>query len=751
MKKKRNKAILTLIIMAGLLVLFSYTAIFGWGKEKSCSGYDIKQGLDLAGGVSITYQVVGSGTPSPEDMSDTIYKLQQRVEQYSTEAQVYQEGTNRIDIEIPGVSDANAVLEELGKPGSLVFYDKSGKEVLSGTDVKTATAGSQQNNMGNAEYVVKLQLTTDGAKKFDVATKAAVPNKDPIYIVFDNKIVSAPAVQAEISDGNCVITGMSSAKEAENLASTIRIGGLSLKLNELQSNVVGAQLGNEAIQTALKAGVIGFCIIVVFMISMYFLPGIAASLALSMYVGLIIILLSAFEVTLTLPGIAGIILSIGMAVDANIITFARIKEELATGKTVKSATAIGYKKAFTAILDGNLCTLIAAAILGMKGTGAIRGFAETLALGIVLSLFTAQIITRIFVNAFNELGLDKVKFYGVKKERKPIDFIGHRYIFFAISIAAILTGFVAMGYYHGTSGKALNYSLDFMGGTQTTVEFNKDYTLQQLDNEIVPKFEKVTGDANVQVQKVNDSKQVIFKTRTLNVSEREKLNDMLKKDYNLKTKAIAAETISSTISNEMQSNAVIAVVLTSLAIMLYIWFRFKDLGVGAAALISLIHDAFVTLMIYAVIRISVGSTFIACMLTLLGYSINDTVVVFDRIRENASKHPKEVDHEELKYIINNSITETLARSIFSSATTVIMVTSLFIFGVESIREFALPLMVGIVSGTYSSICIAAPIWYILKVHFEKKQAAKKGKNSKNGKKDQKKKVTAAEPAKVTAK
>jgi len=751
MKKKRNKAVLTLIVMAGLLVLFSYTAICGWGKAKSCSGYDIKQGLDLAGGVSITYQVMGSGTPSAEDMTDTIYKLQQRVEQYSTEAQVYQEGTNRIDIEIPGVSDANAVLEELGKPGSLVFYDKSGKQVLAGTDVKTAVSGSQQNNMGNAEYVVKLQLTADGAKKFDTATKAAYPNHDPIYIVFDNKIVSSPAVQAEISDGNCVITGMSSVKEAENLASTIRIGGLSLKLNELQSNVVGAQLGNEAIQTALKAGVIGFGIIVVFMIGVYFLPGIAAALALSMYVGLMIILLSAFEITLTLPGIAGIILSIGMAVDANIITFARIREELATGKTVKSATAIGYKKAFTAILDGNLCTLISAAVLGMKGTGSIRGFAETLALGIVLSLFTAQVVTRIFVNAFNEIGLDKVKFYGVKKERKPIDFIGHRYIFFAISIAAIITGFVAMGYYHGTSGKALNYSLDFMGGTQTTVEFGENYTLNQLDTQIVPKIEKVTGDSNVQVQKVNDSKQVIFKTRTLSVSERVKLDKMLEKDYKLKTTAITAETISSTISNEMQSNAFIAVILTSIAIMLYIWFRFKDLRVGAGALISLIHDALVTLMIYAVIRISVGSTFIACMLTLLGYSINDTVVVFDRIRENMSKHTKEIDHEELKYIINNSITETLARSIFSSATTVIMVTSLFIFGVESIREFALPLMVGIVSGTYSSICIAAPIWYILKTKFEKKPDGKKGKNGKSIKDNQQKKAVISGPAKVNGK
>lgn len=734
--KKKSKAIITLIVMLALLVLFGYTAIWGWGSEKACSGSDIKLGLDLAGGVSITYQVVGDDTPSAEDMSDTIYKLQQRVDQYSTEAQVYQVGSDRIGVEIPGVTDANAILEELGQPGSLEFLDADGNEVITGTDVKSATAGTQSDSLGNTEYVVNLELTDDGAEKFAEATATAVVNNDPIYIMYDDEIISAPTVEAEITDGNCVITGMESAEAAENLASTIRIGGLNLELEELQSNVVGAQLGSQAISTALKAGVVGFAIIVIFMIVTYFLPGVIASIALSMYVTLVIILLAAFDITLTLPGIAGIILGIGMAVDANIITFARIREELATGKTVKSATKIGYSKALSAILDGNVTTLIAAAILGVEGTGTIKGFAETLALGIVLSMFTALVITRLLMNAANQIGLDKVKLYGIKKERKPINFIGHKKIFFAFSLTIIIAGFVAMGYYHQSSGSALNYSLDFVGGTQTTVDFGTTYTIDELDADVVPKIEEITGDSNVQVQTVNDSTQVIFKTRTLTVEERESFDTMLETDYGLDETAITAETISSTISNEMRRDAVIAVLITSICIMLYIWVRFQDLGVGAGAIVALIHDVLVTLTLYAIVRVSVGSTFIACMLTLVGYSINDTIVVFDRIRENMKPHSKNIAPDDLKDVINTSITQTLSRSLFTSFTTVIMVATLYVFGVSSIREFALPLMVGIISGTYSSIAIAAPLWFILRTKIVKKDKPKNRKN-KVGKKNKK--------------
>ncbi len=708
MKQSKTKSAIVLVILLALLALFGYTAAFGWGETKSGSGEDIKLGLDLEGGVSITYQVVGEEEPSAADMSDTIYKLQKRVEGYSTEAQVYQEGSDRISIEIPGVADANEILSELGRPGSLEFYDVNGELVLEGTDVVDAQAGSRQNDMGNVDYEVRLTLTDEGAEKFSEATKAAAPNHDPIFIVYDNAIISYPAVQQQITDGNCVITNMESFEAAENLASTIRIGGLTLTLEELRSNVVGAQLGSDAIRTALIAGAVGFAIIAVFMIAVYFLPGFAAVLALGMYVELVVILLGSFGITLTLPGIAGIILGIGMAVDANVIIFARIREELATGKTVASSVKIGFNKALSAIIDGNITTLIAAIVLGLRGTGPIKGFAQTLALGIILSMFTAVFITRIILNALIGLGLDSVKLFGVAKEKKSINFLGKKHFFFGISVAVILVGFVVMGVQKGSGSGALNYSLDFMGGTQTTVTFAEDYSIERLDAEVV--------------QKVAGSNQVIFKTRTLEVEEREALDSMLEENFELDDAyPITAETISSTISSEAQTDAVVAVAIATVCMLLYIWFRFKDIRFGASAVIALIHDVLVVLAFYAVTRVSVGSTFIACMLTIVGYSINATIVIFDRVRENMRSMTRKDDLQEM---VNHSITQTLSRSIFTSLTTFIMVTALYVFGVSSIREFALPLMAGILCGTYSSVCITGALWYVLRTKIKQKEEAK---------------------------
>lgn len=722
MKQSKVKSVIVLVILIALLALFGYTAVYGWGETKSGSGSDIKLGLDLEGGVSITYQVVGDENPSQADMSDTVYKLQKRVEGYSTEAHAYQEGTNRISIEIPGVENANEILEDLGRPGSLEFYDVNGELVIQGTDVVDAQAATAQDKMGNMDYEVRLTLTEEGAKKFSDATGAAAPNHDPIFIVYDNEIISYPSVQQQITDGNCVITNMESFEAAENLASTIRIGGLTLTLEELRSNVVGAQLGSDAIRTALLAGVVGFAIIAVFMIAVYFLPGFAAVLALGMYVELVVILLGAFNITLTLPGIAGIILGIGMAVDANVIIFARIREELATGKTVASAVKIGFNKALSAIIDGNITTLIAAVVLGLRGTGAIKGFAQTLALGIILSMFTAVVITRLILSTFMGLGLNSVKLFGVAKEKKAINFLGKKHIFFGISVAAILAGFVVMGVQKGNGNGALNYSLDFMGGTQTAVTFAEDYSIERLDAEVVPGIEDITKDANVQVQKVAGSNQVIFKTRTLSVEEREALNTMLEENFELdENYPITAETISSTISAEAQTDAVVAVLIATVFMLIYIWFRFKDIRFGASAVTALIHDVLVVLAFYAVTRVSVGSTFIACMLTIVGYSINATIVIFDRIRENMHGMTRKDDLQEM---VNRSITQTLSRSIFTSLTTFIMVAALFVFGVSSIREFVLPLMAGILCGTYSSVCITGALWFVLRTKIKKKEAAK---------------------------
>ena len=716
---KKNRAVITLLVMVLLLGLLSYTAVWGIGAEKMGAAQKIKQGLDLAGGVSITYQVVGEEDPSESDMKDTIYKLQRRVEGYSTEAQVYQEGSDRINIEIPGVSDANAILDELGKPGSLYFMSSDGAEVLTGEDVADARAGTQQDKMmGNNQYVVQLTLTEEGATKFAVATALAAPTHDVIFIMYDGMIVSMPSVNEEIKDGVAIITGMPSYEEAEKLASTIRIGGLKLELEELRSNVVGAQLGSEAIRTSLTAGAVGMGLVVLFMVIVYLIPGVAASLALGIYVGLIVVLLNAFDITLTLPGIAGIILSIGLAVGANVSRVARIREELATGKTVQSAMKIGFQKALSAIIDGNVTTLIAALVLGVKGSGSVKGFAQTLALGIIVSMFTALFITRMLLNAMYALGLKDVRFYGMGKEKKTWNFLSKKAICFAASILVIGAGFVCMGVNQSSQGDPLNYSLEFKGGTSTNITFHEDMTIEEIDAEVVPLIEEVTGDGNVQTQKVSGSNEVIIKTRTLSVEEREAMNAKLAERFGVDTEKITAETISSTISSEMRGDAVIAVAIATVCMLLYIWFRFKDIRFAASAVIALLHDVLVVLAFYAAARVSVGSTFIACMLTIVGYSINATIVIFDRIRENLNGMKKK---EELLEVVNKSITQTLSRSIFTSLTTFFMVGALFVMGVTSIREFALPLMVGILCGTYSSICLAGGLWYVMRTRLGKKQ------------------------------
>ena len=753
---KKRKGILSLIAIVALMALLGVTTTIGLGKGHSGAAKNINLGLDLEGGVSITYQVKGD-TPSDEDMADTIYKLQKRVEQYSTEASVYQEGDNRISIEIPGVTDANKILDELGQPGSLYFIAQTGSDgsenytrvgttgdagtdfqlnktieelqedgsiVLTGSDVKTATAGAYTDSTtGSKENVVDLEFTKEGTEKFAAATKVAKEAGQSIGIYYDGAFVSVPNVKAVISDGRAQISGSMSYEEADQLASTIRIGGLNLELEELRSNVVGAQLGEEAISSSLKAGAIGLAIVFVFMCWVYLLPGFAAGLALLIYTVLVLVALNAFDITLTLPGIAGIILGIGMAVDANVIIFARVKEELSSGKSVKVSLNAGFQKAMSAILDGNITTLIAAAVLWLRGSGTVKGFAQTLALGIVLSMFTALVITKVIVYSFYAIGIRNPKVYGrVKEERKPINFLGKKKIFFTISIALIVLGFVAIGVNEGKGNGALNYSLEFMGGTSSTVTFDKDYTLEEIDQNIVPLIEDAVGDKNVQVQKVQDSNQVIFKTQTLNLEKREAFNKVMADNFGVDENGIATENISSTVSSEMRRDAIVAVIIATICMLLYIWFRFKDVRFATSAVLALLHDVLIVLGFYAIARVSVGNTFIACMLTIVGYSINATIVIFDRIREELKTKKRGTQLDEL---VNKCITLTLTRSVYTSLTTFVMVAVLYIMGVSSIREFALPLMVGIICGAYSSVCITGALWYVMKTKIGVKKAGRK--------------------------
>jgi len=718
--KKSKAAVILAVILAAFVGLAYYASIIlsstGIGEDMS-----IPLGLDLSGGVSITYQVVDEN-PSAEDMSDTIYKLQKRVDSYSTEASVYQVGDDRITVEIPGVQDANEILEDLGNPGSLEFQMPDGSVFMTGDMVEDAQGATATDRYGNKQYIVSLKLTDEGAKIFGEVTSENIGKNLPI--VYDGETISYPQVQSAITGGEAQITGMSSFEEADNLATQIRIGSLSLQLSELESSVVGAQLGSQAIASSLKAGAIGLAIVMVFMIVMYAVPGIAASLALAIYTTLVIATLYLFDITLTLPGIAGIILGIGMAVDANVIVFARIREEIATGKSVQTSMKIGFQKAMSAILDGNITTLIASVVLMALGSGTVKGFAYTLMIGIILSLFTAMVVTRYILYSLYALGLKSEKLYGRAKERKSIDFIGKKAVFFTISGIIIAAGLISMGVHSATEGKALNYGLDFMGGTSTTADFGKDMSIEDIENDIVPYVEKVTGDSDVQATKVEGTTQVTIKTRTLSLDERQELEDTLAENCDVDASTITSQSISSTISGEMRSDALKAVIVSCIFMLLYIWFRFKDIRFAASAILALVHDVLVVITVYALVRISVGSTFIACVLTIVGYSINDTIVIFDRIRENLALKTGKQTAEELREVANKSLTQTLSRSINTSITTFIMVVMLYILGVASIRDFSLPLMAGLVCGAYSSICIATELWYVMRVHFGKNKATK---------------------------
>ena len=722
---KRNARI-TLIAFAAILAVLVYTAFAGWGETGSGAAKNIKLGLDLEGGVSITYQAVEEN-PSAEDMADTVYKLQQRVDGYSTEASVYQEGNNRINIEIPGVSNADEILEDLGKPGSLEFQLADGTVILDGTHVVSAEAASKRNNMNNTEYVVQLEFDKEGTQAFSDATSAHVG--DIISIVYDGEAVSSPRVNEAITDGKCVITGNFTIESAQELASYIRIGSLSLELEEIRSNVVGAQLGQRALSTSLIGGLIGLAIVILIMIFAYKIPGIIAGFALVMYAALDLVALNAFDMTLTLPGIAGVILSIGMAVDANVIIYARIREELESGKTVKSSIDIGFKKALTAIIDGNVTTLIACFVLNLMATGSVKGFAQTLALGVVLSMFTALVISRLLVNACYALGLQDPKYFGKAIKFNLLHMVEKRKLFFAIAIICMLSGPVFCGINSARGAGALNLSMEFRGGTSTDVTFKDSFTIEEIDAQIKPVIQDVIGSAEIQSQKVSGGNEIIFKTRQLSVEERQELTNALNEAFPIETYtdnagkealSINFETISSTISNEMRKDAVIAVIIAVICMLIYIWFRFSYVRFASAAVMALIHDVLLVFASYAIVRISVGNTFIAAMLTIVGYSINATIVIFDRVRENLKERRRD---ETLEELVDKSITSTMTRSIYTSLTTFVTIAALYIVGVPSIKEFALPLMVGILAGAFSSVCLTGPLWYVLRKAKDKRDMA----------------------------
>ena len=725
MKKTKRNAVLVIIAFLLILGVAIYTAIFGVADRGKVEY--IKLGLDLKGGLSVTYEIQEDDY-SDKDLEDTKYKIEQRVEAYTNEYSVYEDGDKKITAEIPGVTNADEILNALNIEGKLEFLDpdnytkwSQGQEyeaALTGDDIKNATAGIDSDN-GN-DNVVQLAFTDEGAQKFADVTAANVGNI--VYIIYDNKVVSAPTVQSAITGGSAEINKIGSYEEAEQLATTIRIGALPLTLKQVRSNIVGATLGSDAISTSLKAGAIGIALAFLIMIIVFRIPGLVASFALAFYTILDLLVLNLFNVTLTLPGIAGVILSVGMAVDANVIIFTRIKEELADGKSVKQAVKGGFHNALSAIIDGNVTTLIAALVLGIFGTGTIKGFAITLAIGVVLSVFTALAVSQSLLTALVNLGVTDAKYFGVAREPKKTNFVKAGKFCMLGSLIVIIACFCMMPVNNKSKGSPLNFSVEFAGGTSLTVGFDKEYSLSEAEKDIVPVIAEAAGigEAGISVQTVSGTNEIVFKMPELSDdgtddSQMSKVRSALTDKLGADVKE--ANVISGSVSSEMSKNAIFSVILAAILMLIYIAIRFHDVKFGASAVIALLHDVAMVFCLYIILRLTVGNTCIACLLTIVGYSINATIIIFDRVRENIGvMKPKKATYKD---IVNLSINQTFSRTIYTSLTTFVTIFVLYIMGVASIKEFALTLMAGVVIGAYSSVCITGPLWYYMKTKLGK--------------------------------
>mgnify|MGYP002976793252 FL=1 len=725
MKKTKRNAVLVIIAFLLILGVAIYTAIFGVADRGKVEY--IKLGLDLKGGLSVTYEIQEDDY-SDKDLEDTKYKIEQRVEAYTNEYSVYEDGDKKITAEIPGVTNADEILNALNIEGKLEFLDpdnytkwSQGQEyeaALTGDDIKNATAGIDSDN-GN-DNVVQLAFTDEGAQKFADVTAANVGNI--VYIIYDNKVVSAPTVQSAITGGSAEINKIGSYEEAEQLATTIRIGALPLTLKQVRSNIVGATLGSDAISTSLKAGAIGIALVFLIMIIVFRIPGLVASFALAFYTILDLLVLNLFNVTLTLPGIAGVILSVGMAVDANVIIFTRIKEELADGKSVKQAVKGGFHNALSAIIDGNVTTLIAALVLGIFGTGTIKGFAITLAIGVVLSVFTALAVSQSLLTALVNLGVTDAKYFGVAREPKKTNFVKAGKFCMLGSLIVIIACFCMMPVNNKSKGSPLNFSVEFAGGTSLTVGFDKEYSLSEAEKDIVPVIAEAAGigEARISVQTVSGTNEIVFKMPELSDdgtddSQMSKVRSALTDKLGADVKE--ANVISGSVSSEMSKNAIFSVILAAILMLIYIAIRFHDVKFGASAVIALLHDVAMVFCLYIILRLTVGNTCIACLLTIVGYSINATIIIFDRVRENIGvMKPKKATYKD---IVNLSINQTFSRTIYTSLTTFVTIFVLYIMGVASIKEFALTLMAGVVIGAYSSVCITGPLWYYMKTKLGK--------------------------------
>lgn len=709
-------------VKRGLAVLVIIALVFGWFVTLfGIGGVDsvkdaLKYGLDINGGVYVVMEAQTdlTGDELAELMDQTRAVLDNRVNQMGVaESSVTIEGDKRLRVEIPGVDNAEEAIEAIGRTAKLTFILADGTIVVDGSNVKDAQIATDGSN-----YKILLEFDSEGAGLFEEGTRKALSGEvtssidgvlsNQIAIVLDNEIITHPEVQNVISGGSCEITGGYTKEEASTTAALIRGGALPVELVEIQSSVQTATIGADALDKSIVAGAIGLGIVFVLMLVFYGMLGLIADIALLLYVVLFLWAMVGMGVVLTLPGIAALILSIGMAVDANVIIFARIKEEIAAGKSIRVAVDAGFKNALTTVLDAQITTLIAAVVLFEVGTTSVKGFALTLMIGIVFSIFTAVVVTQLFISLLaSSKKFAKNKYFGVNEDGTPkqllnktFSFIKHRKVFYLISVVIIVIGLVFMMI------GGMNYGIDFTGGTNIQVEMGKQVDISEVedtlkDYELDPTI-IYAGEGNTQI--------VIKTIKSLENAERAEIIETLGAKYGITQEdVLASEQFGPSVGDELKANAVKAVIIAAIGMLIYIVFRFRSWKYGLSAVVGVAHDVLMVIAFYAIFGFTVNNPFIAAILTLVGYSINDTIVIFDRIRENKRIYNK--DNNETN--IDRSLNQTLNRTIMTSLTTLVVMVPLCIMVSASIREFIIPLMVGVIVGCLSSIFVCSPLYYDL--------------------------------------
>lgn len=732
-----------LAILVILLIAFGwYVTLFGLGSVMEPTKDKIKLGLDIKGGVYVVMEAQTDlkGEELTDLMNQTQAVIEQRVNEMGlAEPVVTVEGQKRIRVELPGAEDAEEAIEQIGRTAQLQFALADGTVVLDGSNVKDATTGTAD----DGGYAVNLEFDSEGADLFAEATQTAYSgsvtsategvSNNAIMIILDDQIISAPVVKKPISGGVCQISGGFSQEEAQNLAALIRGGSLPVELVEVNSSVQSARIGFDALEQSVLAGAIGVVLIFIIMFVGYRIMGLAANIALMLYILIMLNVMALMGSVLTLPGIAGIILGIGMAVDANVVIFSRIREEMTEGKSIRSAVQSGFKRAMSTIIDSQVTTFIAAIILYQIGTSTVKGFAWTLMIGILASIFTAVLVTHLYMAIISESKhLQKRGLYGVKPDntttfqiKRDLHFIKHRKIFYIVTVAIMVVG-LAFGVVRG-----LNYGIDFTGGTMIQVDMGKQVAVSDVEKSI----EKYNLDPEIIYSGENNQEIVIRTMEALNSDERTEVLDTLKADFEITDDdVIAQELFGPSVGKELRNNAILAILLSALCMLIYIRIRFSEWKFGGAALLGVLNDVLLVVAFYAIFHVQVNNPFIAGILTVVGYSINDTIVVFDRIRENL-RYSRKGGTEEL---IDRSITQTLGRSLMTSFTTLIVMVPLMILTGEAVREFTLPLMVGVLAGACSSITICSPLYY----EFSKRARKRSPKNGAKKKEEKKKKEQA---------